>query len=165
MNKINFKNLPDTTTPLSAENLNLLQDNVEDAIPTLDSTVSTSSTNGVENQAITNYVNSKTTSTGWQQVGANSYDTKYNKTGNVVSIQCYSPSNATITGYSQTVVGVLPSALKPAMNIRSGVYARGNSNVYVQINSTNGNIVIFNWGSEISYTDGGMLAFCLTFII
>lgn len=57
MNKIDFKNLPDTSTPLSAENLNLLQDNVEDAIPTLDSAVSTSSTNGVENQAITNYVN------------------------------------------------------------------------------------------------------------
>lgn len=56
MQKIEFKNLPDTTTPLSAENLNQLQDNVEDAIPTLDSTVSTSSTNGVENQAITNYV-------------------------------------------------------------------------------------------------------------
>lgn len=59
MNKIDFKNLPDTTTPLSAENLNLLQDNVEAAIPTLDSAVSTSSTNGVENQAITNYVNTK----------------------------------------------------------------------------------------------------------
>lgn len=59
MNKIDFKNLPDTTTPLSAENLNLLQDNIEDAIPTLDSAVSTSSTNGIENQAITNYVNTK----------------------------------------------------------------------------------------------------------
>lgn len=60
MNKIEFKNLPDTTTPLSAENLNLLQDNVEDAIDNvtidLDSQVSTTSTNGVENQAITNYV-------------------------------------------------------------------------------------------------------------
>lgn len=32
MTKIEFKNLPDTTTPLSADNLNLLQDNVEDAI-------------------------------------------------------------------------------------------------------------------------------------
>ena len=32
MNKIEFKNLPDMTTPLSAENLNQLQDNVEDAI-------------------------------------------------------------------------------------------------------------------------------------
>lgn len=62
MNKINFKNLPDTSTPLSAENLNQLQDNVEDAIDNvsidLDTQVSTTSTNGVENQAITNYVNS-----------------------------------------------------------------------------------------------------------
>ena len=61
MQKIEFKNLPDTTTPLSAENLNQLQDNVEDAIDNvsidLDSQVSTTSTNGVENQAITNYVN------------------------------------------------------------------------------------------------------------
>ena len=60
MNKINFKNLPDTSTPLSAENLNLLQDNVEDAMPIIDNTVSTTSTNGIENQAITNYVNTKT---------------------------------------------------------------------------------------------------------
>lgn len=61
MTKIEFKNLPDTTTPLSAENLNQLQDNVEDAIDNitieLDDEVSTESANGVENQAITNYVN------------------------------------------------------------------------------------------------------------
>lgn len=59
MTKIEFKNLPDTSTPLNAENLNQLQDNVEAAIPVLDDQVSTSSTNGVQNQAITNYVNTK----------------------------------------------------------------------------------------------------------
>lgn len=32
MEKINFKNLPDTSTPLNAENLNQLQANVENAI-------------------------------------------------------------------------------------------------------------------------------------
>ncbi len=32
MEKINFKNYPDTSTPLSAENLNLLQTNIENAI-------------------------------------------------------------------------------------------------------------------------------------
>ena len=57
MTKITFKDLPDTSTPLNANNLNTLQDNVEAAIPTLDNSASTSSTNGVENQAITNYVN------------------------------------------------------------------------------------------------------------
>lgn len=38
MNKINFKNLPDKTTPLNATNLNALQQNVEDAITTLETT-------------------------------------------------------------------------------------------------------------------------------
>ena len=32
MQKINFKNYPNTTTPVNADNLNLLQDNVEDAL-------------------------------------------------------------------------------------------------------------------------------------
>ena len=66
MTKITFKNLPDTSTPLNADNLNTLQDNVETAInnveneiPAIDSAVSTSSTNGIENQAITNYINTK----------------------------------------------------------------------------------------------------------
>jgi len=65
MVKIEFKDLPDTTTPLSANNLNTMQDNIETAIDNveieLDDAVSTSSTNGVENQAITNYVDSSIT--------------------------------------------------------------------------------------------------------
>lgn len=32
MNKINFENLPSTNTPISAENLNLMQDNIESEI-------------------------------------------------------------------------------------------------------------------------------------
>ena len=75
MTKITFKDLPDTSTPLNANNLNTLQDNVENAIsvvagdiPTIDSSVSTSSTNPIENQAITNYVDEIEeigTSNGW----------------------------------------------------------------------------------------------------
>lgn len=34
MQKINFQNLPSTTTPVNATNLNALQTNVENAIPT-----------------------------------------------------------------------------------------------------------------------------------
>lgn len=41
MQKINFKNLPDTSTPLSAENLNLLQDNIESAIEDVEDTIPT----------------------------------------------------------------------------------------------------------------------------
>lgn len=63
MTKIEFKNLPDTSTPLSAENLNTMQDNIENAIDNvsidLDTEASTTSTNGIENQAITNYVDNQ----------------------------------------------------------------------------------------------------------
>lgn len=67
MVKINFQN---NITKCNADTFNTLQDNIEDAIPTLDSAVSTSSTNGVENQAITNYVDNKLTySTSETQIG------------------------------------------------------------------------------------------------
>lgn len=36
MQKINFKNKPSTDSPINADNLNLLQDNVEDAIDLVD---------------------------------------------------------------------------------------------------------------------------------
>ena len=36
MQKINFKNKPSTNSPINADNLNLLQDNVEDAIDLVD---------------------------------------------------------------------------------------------------------------------------------
>lgn len=39
MTKINFQNLPNTTTPVNADNLNDLQDNVETAINTKQNTV------------------------------------------------------------------------------------------------------------------------------
>lgn len=60
MNKINFTNLPNTTTPLNATNMNLLQTNVEDAITDsvatqlfYDSTASY--TSATLSSAITNY--------------------------------------------------------------------------------------------------------------
>lgn len=76
MTKITFEDLPSTNTPLNANNLNTLQDNVEDAIddvagdiPTVDSSTSTSSTNPVENQAITNYVDGEITTLSGQITG------------------------------------------------------------------------------------------------
>lgn len=41
MQKINFKNLPDTSTPLNAENLNLMQDNIESAIEDVENVIPT----------------------------------------------------------------------------------------------------------------------------
>lgn len=46
MNKINWENLPSTATPINAENLNAMQDNIEEAIEELiiseDKTISVS---------------------------------------------------------------------------------------------------------------------------
>lgn len=60
MVKINFEN---NVTKANAETFNTMQNNIENAINNvsidLDDQVSTSSVNGVENQAITNYVNSE----------------------------------------------------------------------------------------------------------
>ena len=42
MQKINFENKPSTKSPINADNLNLLQDNVEDAINEVDNKLNTS---------------------------------------------------------------------------------------------------------------------------
>ena len=41
MQKINFKNLPSTDTPINATNLNLMQDNIESAIEDVEDTIPT----------------------------------------------------------------------------------------------------------------------------
>lgn len=41
MQKINFKNLPDTSTPLNASTLNQMQDNIESAIEDVEDTIPT----------------------------------------------------------------------------------------------------------------------------
>lgn len=46
MEKINFENLPSTNTPINAENLNLMQDNVENAINSIGIVESGSNDNG-----------------------------------------------------------------------------------------------------------------------
>lgn len=129
MNKIEFKNLPDTTTPLSAENLNQLQDNVEEAIPTLDSQVSTTSTNGVENQAITNYVNSKSAITSYTYTPTyTQYSPVYKleKIGNQVILNINSTYLASISANTWTDLGSIPSSIVPSVAITSCcVYADG----------------------------------------
>lgn len=101
----------------------------------------------------------------WVSVGENDFNTKYKKVGNVVTITCFSPANYTVAGYTATLVGRIPAALKPTSTVRSGVYARGNNNMYCQATPDNNNIIIFNWGNAVTYTDAGQLAFTLTYVI
>lgn len=48
MEKIEFKNLPDKTTPINTNNLNLLQDNVEEAINNVEKTINDINTYSTE---------------------------------------------------------------------------------------------------------------------
>lgn len=60
MKKIPFEDLPSTKTPIDSGNMNLLQNNVEEAINektiTFDNAMSSTSTNGVQNRIIKEYV-------------------------------------------------------------------------------------------------------------
>lgn len=163
MNKIEFKNLPDTTTPLNAENLNLLQDNVEDAIPTLDSAVSTSSTNGVENQAITNYVNTK----GIYESGSNANGSyiKYDD-GTMIcyikkeNVDCRS-LNADGNYYYKTISNIdfpqtfisVPLVNASTTNKTSGRKLRCDTTLY-NTTSKIGDLIVANyWNSTDAYVD------------
>lgn len=63
MQKINFKNLPDTSTPLNASTLNQMQDNIESAIdsievPTIENSLDSDSTvNGASVHAVNEKIN------------------------------------------------------------------------------------------------------------
>ena len=97
MVKINFQN---NVTKASAETFNTMQDNIENAIPTIDDQVSTSSTNGVENQAITNYVDNEISGvqqditdiqndlydTGWVDLEYRNQDV-WQRTGDIYKVQ------------------------------------------------------------------------------
>lgn len=125
--------------------------------------VTDSDMNEIKNSVNELYDN--TTSTGWKDISTTNFYTFYKKWGNIVTIQCFSKENITVSGYGQTVVGNIPVELVSLNHyIRGAVYCRGNSNIYSQVNY-NGNVLIFNWGNAVSLTDYGQLAFTLTYII
>ncbi len=65
MEKINFQDLPSTTTPIDSTNLNLLQQNVEDDLGLLENLNTTDKTNLV---GAINETNSKIPKIKWKQV-------------------------------------------------------------------------------------------------
>lgn len=127
MVKINFQN---NITKCNADTFNTMQDNIEDAIPTIDSAVSTSSTNGIENQAITNYVkgrldkitidlsnyvNSSTVSA----VGVCKLEIKDNRVLLTSNLKVVPPYN-TDTNYTQFTI---PEAYRPSSQINVFAYS------------------------------------------
>lgn len=125
--------------------------------------VSDADMNEIKNSVNELYDN--TTSSGWKDISTTNFATYYKECGNIITIQCFSKANITVSGYGQAVVGIIPVELVPLNHyIRGPVYCRGNNNIYSQVNY-NGDVIIFNWGSAVSLTDAGQLSFTLTYII
>lgn len=92
MDKINFQNLPNTTTPVNASNLNLLQDNVDNAKVEKSTTLSTTDLNNLTNTTELHYCTGATnrpiSSNGW--VVSIKYSSVYTK-------QFYYPVNSNVS--------------------------------------------------------------------
>lgn len=128
MQKINFKNLPDTSTPLNATNLNQMQDNIETAINTVagdiptvvDSLTGSSTTDAPSVHAvndkfntIASYSTTETVIGTWidkplyrkviettalPNTGVNSYSTGIQNVNKIVRIYGYCSNNLFING-------------------------------------------------------------------
>lgn len=124
MVKINFEN---NVTKANADTFNTMQDNIENAINNvsidLDNAVSTSSTNGVENQAITNYVDGKILDA-YSTSSTSTYSCDYinNHSG---SVDTYSTTE-TLT--NKVWIDSKPIYRK-VINIGSRTYSAGNNDI------------------------------------
>ena len=160
MEKINFQN---NITKCNADTFNTMQDNIEDAIPTIDSAVSTSSTNGIENQAITNYINSFFEVENWtskvsfsESVGG---DCQFYKVGNFV-LMYYQGENTTHT--QGTVLYTIPVGYRPVHSMVVPCTGWGNNFGQVNINSETG---IVNINSVYSTSNSSRLVFFVAYTI
>lgn len=136
MTKITFEDLPSTNTPLSANNLNTLQDNVETAIDANTSDITTI------NSKITPVLYSLT-DTPTHSGGTNKI--YIHKIGNIVVLNLLIWANS-ITQNSWTNIGTLPNDILPSTE---NLIATG-SVIY----SSNGNMA----GSCLVEIDNGKIA-------
>lgn len=168
MQKINFQNLPNTTTPINATNLNDLQDNVEDEFTDL-------TTNGTVNNAtkwnnrqdkISQLYSATTGSwipvvdsngdiehttmgnliaindSGWQQLNS---IIKYRRVNNIVYVVCNNGGVVEVPASgSYITIGTLPSGYRPSIDIdfASHTYAENTISLIGRVD-TYGNIKMY----------------------
>ena len=112
----------------------------------------------------------KTTPDAWSSnVGQNGFNLHYRKVGSVVTLRITSNANITLAAYAQRNIGNLPEGIRPTGNndityLRTGCYSRNTTAIYLQV-QTNGNVVLFNWAGEITFTDGGQVAATITYVV
>ena len=123
MEKINFENLPLTNTPINAENLNNLQDNVKNAIPAvidnLESDSATDALSAKQGKLLKETKQDKIEDTGWQtltlntqwnNLGGNYMIAQYRKIGNHVFLRGLVKND---TSNTSITIATLPEGFRP----------------------------------------------------
>ena len=160
MNKITFEDLPSTNTPINAENLNLMQDNIESAINENTNAINNVDTKANKNADELDSVKEKLEYE-WkdlpladgieQYTTASQYSCKYMKQGNRVTIiGCVKGISA-----ANTLIAQLPKEYRPINTFR---YVTGHNVTYSDIFaiSTDGKLTFvgtINGSGTLSNTD------------
>ena len=115
MQKIEFKDLPDTTTPLSASNLNTMQDNIE---------------NEIEDLKNDEWQNLSLTSN-WSRFSDTFNIPSYSKRGNFVYLRGLLKRSSNIVG--EETIATLPENYRPLKRILLNVPAGNNQSQRIDI--------------------------------
>lgn len=181
MNKINFEDLPSANTPLSAQNLNALQDNIDNAkveketgkglstndytnadkdkVDNMPEVVNSLDGNETAKAPSVKAVNDAIEPVGWTKIND---EIRYIKCGNLVTIRGSSEGTKALTLNDYTVVGSMPSDSRPSMYLYSnwGRIGMGTTGT-LRLESDTGNIALYTqeatnyWCFTLTYIVGG----------
>ena len=157
MEKIDFKNYPDESTPLSAENLNQLQTNTEEAINEVNENLTVGS----------GWIDLEFSSDFENYNGTASNNPKYRKIGNVIMLQgVATPVAKTPADSSELELFTIPEEIRPSKEFYQLCQGTGNNKWLLTI-STNGVVTFSRYGTTdwTSANKGNWLPFNIVYFI
>lgn len=157
MEKIDFKNYPDESTPLSAENLNQLQTNTEEAINEVNENLTVGS-GWIDLEFSSNFENYS---------GTASNNPKYRRIGKIVMLQgLATPVNKTPANSSQVELFTIPEEIRPSKEFYQLCQGTGNNKWLLTIEK-NGVVTFSRYGTTdwASANPGNWLPFNIVYFI
>ena len=157
MEKIDFKNYPDESTPLSAENLNQLQTNTEKAINEVNENLTVGS-GWVDLEFSSNFENYN---------GTASNNPKYRRIGKIVMLQgLATPVNKTPADSSELELLTIPEEIRPSKEFYQLCQGTG-INKWLLTITKNGAVTFSRYGTTdwASANPGNWLPFNIVYFI
>ena len=157
MQRIDFKNYPDESTPLSAENLNQLQANTEEAINEINDNLTVGS-GWIDLEFSSNFENYN---------GIASNNPKYRKIGNIVMLQgLATPVEKTPADSTQVELFTIPEEIRPSKEFYQVCHGT-RSNKWLLTVNTNGSVSFSRYGTNdwVSASPGNWLPFNITYFV